>query len=120
MLNMQGVWEVQDRPSSEVAKEGFMNGEGRDALDVAIISACSSTGINLHSDMGCKNQRKRNHYTLEYGWGPEGFLQQLGRSHRSNQALPPTYYIIQSDVCGEERYVTVIAKRLKQLVSIES
>lgn len=117
MQNESGEWKIKAKPDQAEGIKGFMDGEGPNAKHVAIISACASTGIDLHSDRRVKNQKKRNHYTLEYGWGPEGFLQQLGRSHRSNQVHPPAYYILQSQVAGEERYVTVISKRLKQLVS---
>ncbi len=28
-------------------------------------------------------------------------VQQLGRTHRSNQQQPPLYYIVSSDICGQ-------------------
>lgn len=42
-------------------------------------------------------------------------VQQLGRTHRSNQAQPPKYLIISTNISGEERFASAVAKRLEQL-----
>ena len=45
-----------DRSSTTLEeRDAFMNGE----KNVAIITAAGSTGISLHSDLACKNQKKR-------------------------------------------------------------
>lgn len=33
-------------------------------------------------------------------------VQQLGRTHRSNQRQPPLYLIVASDICGEQRFAS--------------
>ena len=42
-------------------------------------------------------------------------MQQLGRTHRSNQVQPPKYLIVSSDISGEQRFASAVAKRLEQL-----
>jgi hypothetical protein len=65
-----------------------------------------------------RNRRLRVHYLLEAGWKADTAIQGLGRSNRTNQAQPPLFRPIATDVKAEKRFLSTIARRLDTLGAI--
>ena len=107
---------IEPRPASSNYGEtaAFMN----DAKRVLIFSDAGGTGRSYHADLGAKNQRKRVHFLLEPGWKADSAIQGLGRTNRTNQKQEPLFVLVTTDVKGEKRFVSTIARRLDTLGAI--
>ncbi len=94
--------------------QAFMDDEKR----ILIFSDAGGTGRSYHAELSAKNQRLRVHYLLEPGWKADAAIQGLGRTNRTNQAQPPLFRPISTDVKGEKRFLSTIARRLDSLGAI--
>lgn len=92
----------------------FMDDEKR----ILVFSDAGGTGRSYHAELTAKNQRLRVHYLLEAGWRADVAIQGLGRSHRTNQAQPPLFRPIATNVKAERRFLSTIARRLDTLGAI--
>lgn len=79
---------------------------------IAIMSEVAATGDSLHSDKRAINQQRREHIAAELKWSADKQLQDFGRSNRCNQASPPIYILVYTELGGEKRFSTSIARRL--------
>ena len=86
-----------------------------DIKHVAVLTDACSTGISLQADKRVANQRQRVHITVQLPWAPEALIQQLGRTHRSNQIAAPHYQLLSLPIGGEARLSASIACKLEQL-----
>jgi hypothetical protein len=107
---------VENRaPSANLAETAaFMD----DAKRILVFSDAGGTGRSYHADLSAKNQRLRIHYLLEPGWKADAAIQGLGRTNRTNQAQPPLFRPIATDVKAEKRFLSTIARRLDTLGAI--
>ncbi|KKM91616.1 hypothetical protein LCGC14_1226750, partial [marine sediment metagenome] len=86
-----------------------------DKKQIVIFSDAAGTGIDLHAGKDFKNQRLRMHYLIQAGWRADNAVQGFGRSHRSYQAQPPEFILASTNVKGQKRFITTIARRLGNL-----
>jgi len=89
----------------------FQDGDKR----IIVFSKAGGTGKSYHADKSAKNQQHRVHYLLQAGWQADAAVQGFGRSHRSNQVSSPTFSLVTTDLKGQMRFISTIAKRLDQL-----
>jgi hypothetical protein len=107
---------VENRAGSANLAEAqaFMDDEKR----ILVFSDAGGTGRSYHADLAARNRRLRVHYLLEAGWRADTAIQGLGRSNRTNQAQPPLFRPIATDVKAEKRFLSTIARRLDTLGAI--
>jgi hypothetical protein len=107
---------VENRAGSANLAEAqaFMDDDKR----ILVFSDAGGTGRSYHADLAAKNRRLRIHYLLEAGWKADTAIQGLGRSNRTNQAQPPLFRPIATNVKAEKRFLSTIAPRLDTLGAI--
>ena len=120
----QRVVRVEDEFGGEKAvlenrSPGILESEAKDFMDdkrrVLVFSEAGGTGRSYHADKRSKNQRKRMHFLVQPGWRAEVAVQGFGRTHRTNQKQPPQYVLVTTDLSGQKRFISSIARRLDQL-----
>jgi len=107
---------VENRAGSAVSGEtqAFMD----DVKRILVFSDAGGTGRSYHAELSAKNRRLRVHYLLEAGWKADAAIQGLGRTNRTNQAQPPLFRPIATNVKAEKRFLSTIARRLDTLGAI--
>ncbi|MBB1092118.1 strawberry notch family protein [Rhodopseudomonas palustris] len=89
-----------------------------DVKRILVFSEAGGTGRSYHAELSAKNRRLRVHYLLEAGWKADAAIQGLGRTNRTNQAQPPLFRPIATNVKAEKRFLSTIARRLDTLGAI--
>lgn len=91
--------------------QAFQDGKKR----ILVFSDAGGTGKSYHADRSEKNQQQRIHYVLQPGWSASNAVQGFGRTHRSNEASAPIYKLVTTNIKGQKRFTSTIARRLDQL-----
>ncbi len=89
-----------------------------DLKRILVFSDAGGTGRSYHAELSARNRRLRIHYLLEAGWKADAAIQGLGRTNRTNQAQPPLFRPIATNVKAEKRFLSTIARRLDTLGAI--
>jgi hypothetical protein len=108
------VYESRSKRKGDAEAAEFM----ADVRRGLIFSGAGNTGRSFQSDLRCQNQRRRYHYVLQAGWRADEAIQGLGRTHRTNQANAPFYKLVTTNLPGQKRFITSIARRIEQLGSL--
>ena len=103
--------ENRNARSNLVETDAFMRGDKR----ILVFSDAGGTGRSYHACLSARNQARRVHYLLEPGWRADAAIQGLGRTHRTRQAFAPLFRPVTTDVRGERRFISTIARRLDSL-----
>jgi hypothetical protein len=113
IVGTDGRQKLQSRtPRANVLEtQAFMDGDKR----ILAFSDAGGTGRSYHADLHAKNQQRRVHFLLEPGWRADAAIQGLGRTNRTNQASAPLFRPVTTNVKGERRFISTIARRLDSL-----
>jgi predicted RNA methylase len=92
--------------------EAFQSGKKR----ILVFSEAGGTGRSYHADNSAASKKaRRAHYLVQAGWRADKAVQGFGRTHRTNQASAPIFRLVTTDLQGQKRFVSSIARRLAQL-----
>ena len=105
------VEEKRSKSTNLADIKSFNDGKKR----ILVFSDAGGTGASYHADKTVQNQQRRMHYLLQPGWRADNAVQGFGRTHRSNQAQPPFYWLVTTDIKGHRRFISSVARRLDQL-----
>jgi len=108
-----GRLKVQRRSASSNSSETkqFMDGQ----KSILIFSDAGGTGRSYQAEVNALNQKRRRHYLVEPGWRADNAIQGLGRTHRAAQVSAPFFRVCTTNVHGEKRFTSTIARRLDTL-----
>lgn len=105
------VEESRSKTHTAADVQAFQDGAKR----ILVFSDAGGTGKSYHASRTAKNQQQRVHYVLQPGWVASKAVQGFGRTHRSNQASAPIYKLVTTNIKGQKRFTSTIARRLDQL-----
>lgn len=105
---------IEPRPGSANVTEAdaFQNAK----KPILIFSQAGGTGRSYHAENGTPSaDMRRSHYLVQAGWRADKAIQGFGRTHRTNEASQPIFHLVTTDLSGQKRFISSIARRLSQL-----
>lgn len=105
------VVERRGASAARAETDAFMDGRKR----ILVFSDAGGTGRSYHAALDAVNRERRVHYLVEPGWRADAAIQGLGRTHRTHQACAPLFRPVTTDIHGEKRFLSTIARRLDTL-----
>ena len=111
LKNGKQVLERRGSTANKTETDAFNNGEKL----ILCFTAAGGTGRSYHADRRFNNRRRRCQYLAEPGWRADVAIQGIGRTHRTNQVHPPLFRPVTTDIKGEKRFLSTIARRLDSL-----
>lgn len=109
--SIKRVEESRSETHTAADVQAFLDGDKR----ILVFSDAGGTGKSYHASRTVKNQQQRVHYVLQPGWVASTAVQGFGRTHRSNQSSAPIYKLVTTNIKGQKRFTSTIARRLDQL-----
>lgn len=106
--NKAGHLEAYTKGKLEEEAQKFQSGE----KSIAVLSRAGGVGISLHDN---SQGKRRSHIILELPWSAEDFMQQLGRTHRSNSLSSPYYILLSTNIPSELRFVSAVVHKLSSM-----
>ena len=83
---------------------------------ILVFSQAGGTGRSYHAENATPSaDAQRSHYLVQAGWRADKAIQGFGRTHRTNQASAPIFHLVTTDLQGQKRFISSIARRLSQL-----
>jgi predicted RNA methylase len=113
--NKFGELERVEESRTKKIVENDVNAFINDKKQILVFSDAGGTGKSYHAGRDFKNQRHRIHYLIQAGWNASKAVQGFGRTHRTNQVSAPEYVLVTTNLKGQKRFITSIARRLDQL-----
>lgn len=107
----RNIVQKRNKASNIAEADAFQEGKKH----ILVFSDAGGTGRSYHADNNAKNQERRIHYLLQPGWRADNAVQGFGRTHRTNEASAPFYRLVTTDLKGQKRFISSVARRLDQL-----
>lgn len=109
---VRAVIEKRNAETNVVEANAFQNGVKR----ILVFSQAGGTGRSYHADLSSPSaDNRRSHYLVQPGWRADKAVQGFGRTHRTNQASAPIFHLVTTNLEGQKRFISSIARRLGQL-----